>query len=617
MRLFSELVVNRSSFEQLLGHHGRQSEEFGMSAERLRRLSRRLETEYEVLALSGAPLSVPEAPTPQAAPAPLPSLWATPQGSSATADFDELEMDRYTEFHLLSRALAENSNDMVALSGELAQSSADFEGYLTRASRLISEAQDKLMRLRMVPVANLSGRLYRAVRVAARQQAKTVELLLRGEETEIDKTVLETMSGPLLHLLRNSVAHGIETPELRRARGKDATGRIEIHAYHEGTEVVLEVNDDGAGLDPEHLRSAAVQKGYLDAAGASELTDDDCLDLIFLPGFSTASEVSELSGRGVGLDVVRTDVERLKGSLAVTSTPEVGITFTIRLPMTLAISQVLLVRAGEETFAIPLAEIRQISKVSPEAVGTVGGEEVLKLDDRIVPVRHLSRTLDLPEPAKKESLSVLLLSIAGKEMALVVDQILEAREVVVKTLGTLLRQVHGVGGATLMGDGSVVLILNPTELAGKDSRQGRSLPQARVPTGMTPRTLDVMIVDDSVSVRRVLTNLIRDTGWNPIEARDGLEALQVIQKLPTPPDVMLLDIEMPRMDGYELTSNLRAQPNLRGLPIIMVTSRAGEKHRKKAFEVGTSEYLVKPYRDETLIQTIRRLQGQTQELTIQ
>jgi chemosensory pili system protein ChpA (sensor histidine kinase/response regulator) len=595
VRLVSELVVHRGTFEQHFGDLTREVGELDLSVERLRRLAGRLETEYEVAALSGGRSAL---------------RWAAAGGGAlpATEAFDPLELDRYTEFHLLSRELTETGADIATLGGELGGTLGDFDGYLGRLARLTSEAQDKLMRLRMVPLASLASRLHRAVRVTAAQQGKAADLTVEGGAVELDKTVLEEMADPLLHLLRNAVDHGIEPPALRRALGKPERGAIAVKAFHEGTQVVIRISDDGAGIEPEVVRRAAVEGGYLSEAEAAAKGPDEVLSLVFLPGFSTAGRVSEVSGRGIGLDVVHSTVARLKGSLALASTPGQGTALTIRLPMTLAILRVLMVEAAGQTFAVPLPAVAQILRLSRQEIEQVGQEPVVRVGGRVVPLLRLAHALRLPEVVgeEPERVPALVLSLGERQVALAVDRLVEAREVVVKPLGSHLRQVTGVTGATLLGDGSVVLIVNPSELA---ERAADALPEALPRAHHRPAAaaLDLLIVDDSLSVRRVLANLMRSAGWNAIPARDGVEALEILQRAARAPDAILLDLEMPRMDGYELAATLKAQDAFRHIPIVVVTSRAGDKHRARALSLGVDEYLVKPYQDETLLAIVRRL----------
>jgi chemosensory pili system protein ChpA (sensor histidine kinase/response regulator) len=604
VKLVSELVITRSAFEQRMAEFLHQVDELRRSTDRLRRVSYKLETEYEASALGGGP-------SPQS---PIPGVPASGHGNrirhlfGEAHGFDDLELDRYTEFHLLSRELAETTTDIQTITGELGHLLGDFDTYLNRQGRQSSEIEDKLMRLRMVPLATLASRLFRTVRNVANQQGKQAELVLEGENTELDKTVLEELADPLLHLLRNAVDHGIEPSELRQVRGKPPRGTVRLRAYHEGSQVVVQVADDGAGIDPEVLRASAVQRGFIPATDAAAMSVEALTSLIFLPGFSTAQEISEVSGRGVGLDIVKAHVHRLKGTLNVDAPPGRGTCFTIRLPMTLAITRALLVRASQETFAVPLDAVRQIVRAEPEDIEQLGQEPVIRVGGRVYPVVYLTRVLGLKQSSEESARRspVLVLNTGTRDVGLVVDQLLGGREIVIKNLGNHLRQVRGVSGATLMGDGSVVLILNPLDLVsdGMQARVTRPTPVAVV----RPReTLTILVVDDSPSVRRVVTNLLRSAGWQPVAAKDGLEALEILQHSATPPDLILLDIEMPRMDGYELLSTLRGQDAYRHVPVVMVTSRAGEKHRRRALDLGASGYMVKPYQDEALLSVIRQL----------
>ena len=607
IRLVSEMVITRTAFEQHMGGLAREVDELRASLERMRRVSTKLETDYEASTLGGGirhlALAGQGLPPQQVnALSPVGNLAYNP---TQAQDFDELEFDRYTEFHLLSRELSETTSDVSTISNALKTLIGDFDSTLNRQSYLSSDLQEKLMRTRMVPLATLATRLHRAVRVVARKQDKQVELILEGEEIELDKTVLEELADPLLHILRNAVDHGLEPPALRQVTGKAERGQIHLHAYHQGNQVVIQISDDGAGIEPELLRAKAVSNGYIAETEAAQLSDEALRALVFLPGFSTAGQISDVSGRGVGLDVVKTNINKLKGTITLESTPGQGTTFTIRLPMTLAVTRALLVKANSETFAIPLNAVEQILRLEREDIEQVGQESVVRVGGQVYPVLHLGEVLKLRRPPDhdKSRLPVLILNVGGQQVALVVDHIVQGREIVIKPLGNHLRRVHGVMGATLMGDGSVVLILNPVELVTAPA-------QVQTPV-YTPavhhKTWEIMIVDDSVSVRRVLSNLIKNAGWQPVTAKDGLEALEIIQRSTQKPDLILLDIEMPRMDGYELAATLQGQDAYRDIPIVMLTSRSGEKHRRKAFDLGVSEYLVKPYQDETLLSIIRRL----------
>jgi chemosensory pili system protein ChpA (sensor histidine kinase/response regulator) len=611
VRLVSELVVNRSTFEQSFRKYAYEVDELDLSLQRLRRISTKVETEYEVSALIQGQASLTQLPGMVDVGPPLTPVSHTSAGRQA--EFDSLEFDRYSEFHLLSRDLAETVSDIGSVGNRFGVIIDDFDTSLSRLGQLSSTVQDRLMRLRMVPLASLATRLHRTVRVTAGKQDKLAQLTIEGESVELDKTVLEEIVGPLEHLLRNAVDHGVEPPALRTAIGKEQQGQIRLRAYYEGTQVVIQISDDGAGLESDTLRSRALSLGFLGEAEAAALTDEEAYSLVFQPGFSTAQTVTEVSGRGVGLDIAKSAVARMKGVITADSVAGSGVTFTIRLPMTLAITRVLLVGTCGETLAVPLNAVTQILRIDPSQVERIGQKEVIRLQDRVLPLLRLGEALSLPNPPDStiQKPPVLILQLGDRRLALAVDRLIEAREVVVKTLGNVLRRVHGVTGATLMGDGRVVLIVNPSDLVDEPTALQRpSRSAGRTTPSQAAAALDVLVVDDSVSVRRVLANLLKSVGWNPIGAKDGVEALEILQTSAKKPDVVLLDVEMPRMDGYELTATLRGQQAYQRLPIVMLTSRAGKKHRDKAFQLGATDYLVKPYQEDTLLSVVRRVVGE-------
>ena len=412
----------------------------------------------------------------------------------------------------------------------------------------------------------------------------------------------------MLHIMRNAVDHGIEPPALRQVMGKPQCGRISVEAFYAGTQVVIRIKDDGAGINPDLIRNKALEAGYFSQEELAELKERDLFELLFLPGFSTAETVSEISGRGVGMDVVKSKVEAMKGLVSLESAHTVGTTLTIKLPLTLAITRVILVHAHQELFAIPLNGVRKILRVEKGAIETAGREPVINVDGTYYPVIRLGSALNLTKPADPNVVRhpVLILDLGEKQIALVVDKLSEAKEVVVKSMGHHLKRVRGVSGATLMGNGRVVLILNPNELSG-EAETLDVIPQLKIkPKPQPKKQAEVMVVDDSLSVRRVLTNIVKNAGLQTKTARDGVEAFEMIQKSNNNPDVMLLDIEMPRMNGYELTNLLRSQKDYQNIPIIMLTSRSGEKHRKKAYDLGVNEYLVKPFQEESLLNLIQK-----------
>ncbi|MFI5179270.1 MAG: chemotaxis protein CheW, partial [Vicinamibacterales bacterium] len=583
VRAVSELVLNRSTFEQHYAVLLQQVDELKFSAARIRKVAQKLESDYEVRALAGNMVA------------------------GGGHGFDELELDRYTDFHLLTRELAETASDVATVSARVSDSTGDFDGDLTRLGRLTREIQDKTMEFRMVPLGAVTSRLERAVRVTAEACGRQVDFAIDGEDVALDKSLLEHMSDPLLHLLRNAVDHGIEPPEERSARGKPARGRVTVRAYHDGTDVVIEVEDDGAGLDVERIRRKAVDKGFISDGDAAALAPEALYAFIFEPGFSTSAQISEVSGRGVGMDVVRSKVVRVGGRVHIDSRPGAGTTMSVRVPMTLAITRVLLVRAGGETFGLPLGAVVQIVRPHPTALGQIGNERVLTIDGRTYPLRDLADTLGLPRsPESPAAQPVLIANLAGRRIALAVDEILHSRDAVVKSLGTHLRRVRGVWGATLLGDGTVVLILNATDLAGAAEEPPVRL-AARPVAPIEQQPYTILVVDDSLSMRHVLSTAVTKAGWTPLQARDGLEALEMVHRATRPPDLILLDIEMPRMDGYEFLATMRGQAAYADLPIVMLTSRGSDKHRDKATALGATDYMVKPFREDALLATIDRL----------
>ncbi len=607
VRMVSELIINRTAFEQRMSDFVHVVDEMQLTIERLRHVSQEMDSRYGVTALGGrglrnakgegASLSGPGFHIPK---------------SRHDDEFDALEFDRYTEFHLLSRSLAEGTNDINTVGGELRNLIGDFDALLTRQGRLSRDAQDRLMRIRMVPLATLSTRLHRTVRVVGNQQGKQIDLDIVGEHVELDKVVLEEMADPLLHLLRNAADHGVEPPALRLVKGKGERATIRVKAFYQGTQVVIQVSDDGNGIDADAIRAQAVENGFCSQADAEQMSEQELFQFIFVAGFSTAKEVSEVSGRGVGMDIVRSKVHALKGTVEVESHAGVGTTFTVRLPMTLAMTRALLVHAANETFAIPMQAVVQILRLERSAIDKLGSEPMVKIGGKAHPLVKLAERLRLKGQSDESAASVpvLILEVGGQQIALGVDKILSGRDIVVKTLGTHLRNVKGLIGATLMGDGTVVPILDPAELIGHGAGSAEPRHRTAAPKPRFKISNDIptiMIVDDSVSVRRVMSNLVKNAGWLPVDAKDGIDALEKLQHATVKPDLFLLDIEMPRMDGYELLASLRSQDAFRDTPIVMVTSRAAEKHRKKALDLGASDYLIKPYQDDVLLGLVREL----------
>ena len=466
-KLMGELVISRTALEQRVAQLEQQIVELHHSTGRLRRASGQIESEYETTALLRGPVYAATG-TESARFIGGGNALTTPAPTGGGHGFDDLEFDRYTEFHRLTREMAEATSDSLAVRTELENLLGDFDSLLNRQRRLANDVQESVMRMRMVPLRTLATRLHRTVRVTADRQGKQAELVLEGDTLELDSQVLDSMGEPLLHMLRNSVGHGLETPDVRRSLRKPARGRVWLSAYHEGTQAVLRVRDDGRGLDAEQLRKKAVSGGFLSADRAAALSDADVMSLVFLQGLSTADKVTDVSGRGVGMDIVRDTVQKLRGTISIDSTPNEGTTFTIRLPLTLAVIRALVVRVHGQPFAVPLAAMQQILRLSAEESARMMRERVVSLNNKLLPVVRLSEALEIPDIADSPSkLPVLIVRVGESEVALVVDDIVEGREVVIKSLGRHLQRVRGIMGATIFGDGSVVPILNVVDLLGK------------------------------------------------------------------------------------------------------------------------------------------------------
>ncbi|MES2024767.1 MAG: Hpt domain-containing protein [Pseudomonadota bacterium] len=547
-------------------------------------------------------------------------------GISADREFDPLEFDRFTRLQELTRMMAESVNDVGSVQQNLSRTIDSASTDLTMQARLTRDLQQDLMRVRMVQFASISERLFRVTRQAAKEMDKRVNLDIRGSAVEIDRSVLEKMAGPFEHLLRNAIVHGIESREQRRAAGKSETGELRIEIRQEGNEVVIHFSDDGQGLNLSNIRNKALTSGLL--TNDMELSDAEVTDLIFHPGFSTAEEITELAGRGIGMDVVRSEAASLGGRVAIASESGKGANFTIHLPLTLAVTQVVILSSGGKIYAIPSVLVEQVQQLKTGPLAAAYNEGAVMWQSQRVPMHYLPTLLgDIDiAPVTQQYSPLLILKSGNDRVALHVDEILGNREVVVKNIGPQLSRMIGIAGATVLGSGEIVLILNPVPLAQRvalDNIRAPRLTPSDAPDGMgaiaematfEPTALKaepvqglrtqhiVMVVDDSLTVRRVTQRLLTREGYQVVLAKDGVDALQHLQSIK--PDVMLVDIEMPRMDGFDLTRNIRDDERTRDIPIIMITSRTASKHRNYAMELGVNEYLGKPYQEDALIKLI-------------
>jgi len=522
--------------------------------------------------------------------------------------FDPLEFDRYTRLQELARLMAESLHDVQSVQQTLLANLGETEGALVQQGRVTRDLQQELVRLRSVPFGLLAERLQRTVRQAARQLGKTVAFAIEGIALEMDRNVLQRIAAPLEHMVRNAVAHGIEEPQARRARGKAETGRIVLTLQQEGNQHVIALADDGAGLDLDRIRREALRMGLVEAG--TQLTDAQAAQLIFAPGFSTADELTQTAGRGVGMDVVRSEVGAAGGRVEVLSTSGEGTAFRIFLPLTLAASQALLVRAAGATYAIGSQLVEQVHEIRPEDLASAYRAGSLDWNEAAYPLFYLPRLLGQRERiAEIQRRNVVLLLRSGDLRAAIhIDQILRNQEIVLKQVGPQLGRVPGVAGATVLGNGQVVLILNPLQLATRaQASEPGSGAYTRVVADERPKPL-VMVVDDSLTVRRLTGRLFAREGYRVATAKDGVDALQQLQDVA--PDLLVLDIEMPRMDGFELTKHLRSDPRTADVPIVIVTSRTADKHRRHALELGANAFFGKPYQEDELLAAVAGLLGE-------
>ncbi len=589
VNLAGETSIARGLLEQQISDFGYTLEEMQATIDRQREQLRRMDMETEAQVL----------------------FRMEKEGVPEYEDFDPLEMDRYSSIQQLSRALSESSSDLTDLRETLMNKTRDAETLLLQQSRINTELQEGLMKTRMVPFTSTVPRLRRIIRQVCTELGKKVDFEVYNPEGELDRTVLERMVAPLEHMLRNAVDHGVEMPADRVKAGKSETGRIELSIGREGGDVVLILSDDGGGINVNAIRKKAIANGLLDEG--AHISDHDILQFIFHAGFSTAEKVTQISGRGVGMDVVASEIKQLGGRVSIDSRPGKGTRFVVHLPFTVSVNRALMVNTGEDYYAIPLNTIEGIVRVS-----TFELEEFYKPDAPLYEyagqsyrLQYLGSLLNSEHHPKLQGqalpLPVILVRGGGDQpLALQVDSLMGSREIVVKGLGPQFANVRGVSGATILGDGSVVVILDLPALLRSDITT--QLFKEVEPSAETTRSkgpAKVMVVDDSVTVRKVTTRLLERNGMEVITAKDGVDAIAILQD--HKPDVMLLDIEMPRMDGFEVASLVRHDSRLKEVPIIMITSRTGQKHRERALSIGVNEYLGKPFQESILLEKIESL----------
>ena len=522
-------------------------------------------------------------------------------------NFDPLEMDQYSTLQQLTRSLSETAGDVDSINEILAEITRDSETLLVQESRVSSDLQEGLMRTRMVRFGGLSSRLRRIIRQVARELGKEVEVEISGEASEVDRTVLDRIIAPLEHLIRNAVAHGIEAPEARKILGKNETGKILIEVDRQGADVVIKVKDDGAGIDTDKVRQKAIKQGFIPEG--SNLSEHEALQFILHSGFTTADEVTQVSGRGVGLDVVDSEIKQLGGVLEIDTVRGHSTEFNIRLPLTLAINQALLVSAADDVYAIPLSSIEGVVRVTGLELQRFydSDNSYYEFNGVEYELKHLGALLTGHQSNYSKQLKlfpVLLVHVGDKHFALHVEDLIGRREIVVKPVGRQIGSVHGIGGATILADGRVVLILEMSALVAANSLF-KSDETTKTQMKVVDEIKTIMVVDDSITIRKITERILKRYGIDVILAKDGVDAANLLQE--RLPDLILLDIEMPRMDGFELASLVRNDERLKNIPIIMITSRTGSKHKEKAMDIGVNQYLGKPFQEDELIKNINKI----------
>jgi chemosensory pili system protein ChpA (sensor histidine kinase/response regulator) len=624
MNTVGELVINRTRMVGRVAELEKLVDTLGFSKERLHGKVSEFQEKYEFNRISSS--KNPGAWTPATTPQRLSSAAAG--DTSFWSDFSELEMDRYDDFNILSRSMAEISADVNEVLTQLEGFIGRVEGDIDEFTKLAHHLQDEFTAARMVPIGTLYSRLSRAVRDAATSAGKQVELDLTGSETELDNNIIQQISDPLVHLVRNSVAHGIEPAEVRRASAKSEVGKVSLRSYHRGNHIYIEVEDDGGGIDYDRVKHSAIERGLVSPETADRLTERDFREMLFHPGFSTAPAKTELAGRGVGLDVVRANLTALNGEIDIQSTRGQGTKFTLKVPLTLIISPALFVRCGGTSFALPLAVVEEIRRLRADEIEDVGGKLLTKVRDVVTEVIRLDSYLGLPPLEPINGYFRMVVANAGnRQIGLVVEEVIGKDEIVIKNLGEYLRRVKLFPGTTIAPDGSLILLIDLNRMVATEPNERRTLQatataarifapgSAAVARGTIPaEAIDrvehervIVVADDSISVRKFVGRMLEKNGYRVKLAADGLEAAELVAQHGC--HLVITDLEMPRMTGYELMVQLRQSPSTRRIPVMVVTSRAGAKHRDRAIKEGATAFLTKPVQEDQLLAAVEQLIG--------
>ncbi|MBD1891638.1 hybrid sensor histidine kinase/response regulator [Coleofasciculus sp. FACHB-SPT9] len=613
VNLVGELVINRTNLELQETQLRTEAKRIRKSIVALNQFGTQLREEYDRLSTENSKSDRVKT--------------TTAFTKSLPSTFDLLELDQYTEFHSTAQSVIETT-EAIALSGtKIDEIAVKFERSTDQLRRITDQLRSRVMQLRVVPFSRAVDHLPRALRDLCRLHNKEVNLLLLGRDTTIDESLLDALRDPLVHLVRNAFDHGIETPQARLALGKPPSGQIEIEAFHQGGQTIITITDDGRGIDPEAIRAKVVAGGFVAAEQANELSIADLYEFLFWPGFSTTREVTELSGRGVGLDVVRTNLRQVRGTVKVDSRPGKGTSFILKLPLMLSISDALMVKADRNTVAIPLDAVEEILHIQGHQIQMAGTQTMLWWREEFIRLVRLQELLHYsvahpdgpsPDPIAQDYIPVMVLASSEGVLAVVVERLIGQQEVVVKALPLPLSKPRGIVGCTIMGDGQVVTILDVDDLIGQFYTQSgttisvdnksdlgtRHSTPLLAPTGSSQP--QILVVDDSYTIRQLLSLTLIRARYRVAQAKDGQDALSKLEE-GLNCDLIIADIEMPRMDGFELLRNLKSQPQFASIPVAMLTSRSGFKHRQMALELGAIQYFTKPYNEVQLLEAIAKL----------
>ncbi|HEV2349688.1 MAG TPA: response regulator [Terriglobia bacterium] len=618
MNAVGELVINRTRILGRLGELERLAEVLNFSKGRLIDKVGEFQERYEFTHMASTLQGERVA---EIRPTVAASFSLTAQYSgSAQPEFSDLEWDRYDDFNILSRSLTEISADLTEVLTQLGRFVRHVDSDIDEFTNLAHRLQDEITEARMVPIGNLYTRLTRTARDAAKAAGKQVELVLEGAQTNLDNGIIQQISDPLIHLVRNSIAHGTESAPERTERGKPAQGRVALRAYHRGNQIYIEVEDDGGGIDYEKIRATVAAQELATHEEAARFTERELLEFLFRPGFSTAARKTELAGRGVGLDVVRANLTALNGEISIETEKGVGTRFTLKVPLTLVITQALFLRNGKWVFGIPLACVEEIRRLSVSEIEEVGGKLLTRVRDQVTEIVRLDARLGLErvEPVNGYYRMVIV-NVGGRQVGIIVEEVLRKDEIVIKGLGEFMRNIKLFSGATIAPDGSPILLIEVSRLVGADAQEQGLISASMIPQFAAPAPSSevmeepvkeekvVLLADDSISVRRFVGRMIEKAGYKVKFASDGLEALEIASQGAC--HLVLTDLEMPRTSGYELMAHLRQNPATRGLPVVVLTSRAGDKHREKALKEGAAGFLTKPVQEDQLIAAVRKFLG--------